>query len=813
MKKFLLLLVFSITLCNTFFGQCMLVPVPLSSRAGQSELIIKGRVVSSQSFWNAQHTRILTSHLVQVQSALKGSADEYSNIEVITQGGEVGLDRHVVEPSLQLSSGDEGVFLLKSTPEGSSLGIKAYEAYADQQGFIKFDSRNDVAREPFKTYQSIDNELKPTLEHIIGKKLPLMNSGSSNNKFAAPASIASISGISPSTITAGTFSVLSITGSGFGATQGSSIVEFLNADDGGATFIQPHASQYTSWSNTLITVMIPTKTSTCGTAGTGQVRVTVGGNATLSAQSLTVAYGQLNVYYAPTNSVTNTRHIGLNGNGGINWQMYTGFDANATAKAAFVRAFNTWRCTTNINWQLGTAVATNSIGADGVNVIRFDIGAELPAGVLGRCTSYYSGCTLGGNVYFYVSELDICFDDATSWQFGPALATGSQYDFESVTLHELGHGHQLSHVIDNNDVMHWSIANAVNKRTLVTNDINGASNEMARNLSGAVCGLQTMTALAPATCSLTSPTASFNLAGPVCVGQTVSLTSLSIGGPTNWNWTMTGGSPGSATLQNTSTSYSLPGVYTVTLQAVNGMGSSSQTKTITVVAIPTVAVTSDSVCPGGSASLTASGATSYTWNPGALTGSAQTFSPGATTNYTVLGSNGTCTNTAVGTITVATPPSVSANLSSTLICTGDNATITLSGANNYTTNPGNFTNSVIVVSPTVTTTYSVTGVSVCTGSTSTTLAVSPCTGLENAGAMLNMIVFPNPAKAEVNIQFSNTFSGKIELYNSLGQILISKNINAANSERLNLSGLPQGVYLLKTTADNKRGAYTRIIKE
>jgi hypothetical protein len=162
---------------------------------------------------------------------------------------------------------------------------------------------------------------------------------------------------------------------------------------------------------------------------------------------------------------------------------------------------------------------------------------------------------------------------------------------------------------------------------------------------------------------------------------------------------------------------------------------------------------------------------------------------------------------------VATPPSVSANLSSTLICTGDNATITLSGANNYTTNPGNFTNSVIVVSPTVTTTYSVTGVSVCTGSTSTTLAVSPCTGLENAGAMLNMIVFPNPAKAEVNIQFSNTFSGKIELYNSLGQILISKNINAANSERLNLSGLPQGVYLLKTTADNKRGAYTRIIKE
>jgi PKD repeat protein len=812
MKKFLLLIVFSITLCNTFFGQCMLVPVSLSSRAGQSELIIKGSVVASQSFWNAPHTGILTSHMILVQSVLKGACDEY--IEVITQGGEVGLDRHVVEPSLQLSKNDEGVFLLRSNPENSRFGHRVYEAYADQQGFIKFDSRNDMAREPFKTYQSIDNELKSALESVVGKKLPLLNAGNSQSKFYSPASIASISGISPSTITAGTFSVLSITGSGFGASQGSSIVEFLNADDGGATYIQPHATQYTSWSNTLITVMVPTKASTvCGTAGTGAVRVTVGGSSTLSAQSLTINYGQLNVYYATSNTITNTRHVGLNGNGGINWQMYTGFDANAAAKASFVRAFNTWRCTTNINWQLGTAVSTNSIGADGVNVIRFDIGAELPAGVLGRCTSYYSGCTQGGNVWFYVSELDICFDDATSWQFGPALATGSQYDFESVTLHELGHGHQLSHVIDNSDVMHWAIASAVNKRTLVANDISGATNEMNRNLSGAVCALQTMTALAPGTCSLTSPTASFNLAGPVCIGQNVTLNSASTGGPTNWNWTITGGSPASSTLQNTSTSYASPGTYTVTLQAVNGMGSSSQSKTITVVAIPTVAVTSASICPGGSASLTASGATSYTWNPGALTGSAQTFSPGASTNYTVLGSNGTCTNTAAGTITVATPPSVNASLSSTLICTGDNATITLSGANNYTTNPGNFTSSVIVVSPTVTTTYSVTGVAVCTGSTSTTLVVSLCTGLESEGTAMNFMVFPNPAKAEINIQFSGAFNGKIELYNSLGQILVSKNISAANSEHLNLSGLPQGIYLLKAMPDGMRGNYTRIIKE
>ncbi len=68
--------------------------------------------------------------------------------------------------------------------------------------------------------------------------------------------------------------------------------------------------------------------------------------------------------------------------------------------------------------------------------------------------------------------------------------------------------------------------------------------------------------------------------------------------------------------------------------------------------------TSTSICSGGSTTLTATGATSYTWQPGALSGSSITVSPTTTTTYTVTGTNSSngCTATAIRTITVSACP-------------------------------------------------------------------------------------------------------------------------------------------------------------
>jgi PKD repeat protein len=716
---------------NYSFGQCLVSPVSLVDRINNSSLIVEGRVISQKSFWNDKHDYIYTSNLIQVYKIFKGVSMQ-SQLEIITEGGEIDMVMQRVEPSLQLLEGDAGVFTLNKSTLASQFSKPTYLSYADAQGFIKYDLITASATDIFNKYPSISGDLFPLIEQTTGKPVQEISPSPSgaSQKVIGSNSTAAITGISPTTITAGTYSILTITGSGFGATKGTSIVEFRNADDGGSTFIQPHSTQYVSWSNTQIQVMVPTRASTLsGTAGTGQVRVTVAGSPTLSAQTLTVSYGHLNAGYTGTVvpvQIRNTRHVSLNGAGGITWRMYTGFDANAAAKASFLRAFQTWRCATYINWVMGATTSLNTIASDGTNIVRFDVGSELPAGVLGRCTSYWSGCFTGTVISYYVAELDIVFDDATNWQYGPTLATGAQYDFESVAVHELGHGHQLSHVINSVDVMHYSIANAQNKRSLNVDDINGGTAVMTRNLSGGICGQTVMTALNSANCALAAPTASFNVTSPVCVGQTVPLTDLSSGSPTNWTWTMAGGSPATSTLQNTSTTYSTPGTYSITLIAANGTGTSTPlTKTISVLATPTINIAgTNTVCSGSTRSFTATGATTYTWNPGALTGSVVTVGPTSTTSYTVTGSNGACTSTAAVTLSVINTPTVV--VTSATVCAGNSATLFATGAASYSWNPGGTTGTSQTFTPATTTIYTITGANgLCTSTRTTNIIVNP----------------------------------------------------------------------------------------
>lgn len=50
--------------------------------------------------------------------------------------------------------------------------------------------------------------------------------------------------------------------------------------------------------------------------------------------------------------------------------------------------------------------------------------------------------------------------------------------------------------------MNYSIANGQQKRTLSVNDLAGGNAVMARNLSGGVCAIGTMTALTVSNCAL-----------------------------------------------------------------------------------------------------------------------------------------------------------------------------------------------------------------------------------------------------------------------------------------------------------------------
>jgi len=580
MRKILLIIAIIAIPLIKVSAQCMLTPVLLNQRVSNSSNIIEGKVIDQISFWDPSHSNIYTSNLVEVYKTFKNSSSAY--IEVVSEGGTIGLDKEEVHPSLELSIGDIGVFTLNQNSLPSQFGKQVYETYGSSQGFIKYNIAENEANEPFEKHVNISSTLYSKIQQLTQSAYTVVKPA--NPFFIQQVNTtqnvaATITSFSPSTITAGTFSVVTINGTGFGATQGTSFVEFKRADDGGATFCRPDAWSYVSWSDTQIQVRLTTTGAGTvnSTPGTGVLRVDVGGVKTTSTSSLTVTHAQINVYSngsAPT-TIYNTRHVAKQ-SGGYVWQMFTGFDSNAPAKASFLRAFQSWRCGTYINWTAGPTTTVNTIANDGINIIRFDVGAELPAGVLGRCTSRFSGCGAQPNQNWFVNELDIVFDDGTTWNYGPAAPTFSQYDFESVAVHELGHGHQLGHVINSAEIMNFSIGNGQSKRVLSVNDLAGGNAIMARNLTGGVCSNATMTALTASNCALGAPSANFSAnKTTVCPGQTVIFTNLSTGTPTLLAWTFAGGTPSASAVSNPTVTYNTPGTYSVQLVATNANGSST----------------------------------------------------------------------------------------------------------------------------------------------------------------------------------------------------------------------------------------------
>jgi gliding motility-associated-like protein len=123
--------------------------------------------------------------------------------------------------------------------------------------------------------------------------------------------------------------------------------------------------------------------------------------------------------------------------------------------------------------------------------------------------------------------------------------------------------------------------------------------------------------------------------------------------------------------------------------------------------------TPSALCSGGSTTLSASGAGiggTYTWQPGNMVGPIQTVTPAVTTIYTVQGTNNmSCTGTSTIQVVVNPTPTITATPNPTNVCMGFSSTVTLAGANNYTTQPGNVVGNPIILTPLVPTTYTVTG--------------------------------------------------------------------------------------------------------
>ena len=372
-------------------------------------MVVEGVVLEQNPVWNSKKTKIYTVNRIQVYKIFKGNKS-LTHIDICTPGGTIGFEKHEVNPSLKLKAGDTGLFILKPTQtslEGKN-NAALFRPYGTKMGFLKYDLTKGTAKGPFESFNTIDkslyNAIKTVTTHSYEEVVPL-DTKKKDAAFSAKRNL-DITSITPLITTAGTQTSITINGSGFGNFTGE--VRFSEADEVGAEFISGAASELLSWNDTQIVVQVNEG------AGTGPIQVVRStGEQITSSQSLTVNYALTNVEYQ--SEFYRTQHIDKNGNGGYIWQMHSAFDNNTAAKEAFMRSFNTWRCETGVNWQIGNTSSVDVAEKDDVNLILFDDNDPLNEGVLGVCINYFTGCAQGANILWYADELDIIFRTASNF--------------------------------------------------------------------------------------------------------------------------------------------------------------------------------------------------------------------------------------------------------------------------------------------------------------------------------------------------------------------------------------------------------------
>ncbi|MEZ5054635.1 MAG: matrixin family metalloprotease [Chitinophagales bacterium] len=145
---------------------------------------------------------------------------------------------------------------------------------------------------------------------------------------------------------------------------------------------------------------------------------------------------------------------------------------SSDAKASFTRALNQWVCKTGVNAEINpTLTSANCVDhLDAYNTISFATSScPLPAGALAATYTSYSICNL--NAPIFPESIDMVFNPNSSFYFGTGTTPSTQYDFESVVLHELGHAFGQGHNSNNAEVMYPSLANGATKRVLMKTQI------------------------------------------------------------------------------------------------------------------------------------------------------------------------------------------------------------------------------------------------------------------------------------------------------------------------------------------------------
>ncbi len=233
------------------------------------------------------------------------------------------------------------------------------------------------------------------------------------------------------------------------------------------------------------------------------------------------------------------------------------------------------------------------------------------------------------------------------------------------------------------------------------------------------------------------PQALFNL-NPVCKNASMIFNDASLGGAVNWKWHYGDGTV--SALQNSIYTYATCGTFNAKLVVTTDDGcKDSTTKTARVYCLPLADFSFVDECLNQPMNFTDLSAVSgdtvsvWSWDFGdtsplsTVQNSAHAYTNSGPFAVSLIAtSNNGCKDTVVKNVNVFPLPVITLT-GDTLICLGDSTTLTAQGGATYLWTPGNFTDSIIKVSPNATTVYAVTVVSAdgCIDSASINVIVKP----------------------------------------------------------------------------------------
>ena len=412
-----------------------IIPLATDQKVAFADAVIQGEVIATQSFWKNN----------RISSTLTIAEDtDASTYEVELIGGAFEDMGSYCTGEMYLNTGAKGTFYLSGNQADGwkpACGVQSYEPL-----------QRDVLTMGFN---------RSTIE--------LSTDWAAGNGME----------------------MLTITGTGFGASQGNGYVTF---ETGGGYYDADAAANfnYTDWSNTSITIEVPQ-------AQSNRVRVVTNDGTTLeSADSLHIRY---NLDSEPFSPYGYTHLYNNTGDGGYLFHVNEAIFNEPERLEAVERTLDDFVCKTGVNFQLNDA--PTSLGwdlGDGQNTISFDTPDNpLSPGTVGYCNTLWWSCILGDVTFYVAGEIDVVLNSNFDYDYGTGDLTDGNAKFAYVLMHELGHAMRLGHVNEWGESMYpsvtdWPSQNWFERDTISTNDRLGVSQsvDIASSFTFNACGISVM---------------------------------------------------------------------------------------------------------------------------------------------------------------------------------------------------------------------------------------------------------------------------------------------------------------------------------